>query len=54
LNWNVILAGESVYDLEGEATQGEECHINCRETAKTRLEEVAGADNPYSLIMIFG
>jgi hypothetical protein len=28
--------------------------INRRETAHTRLEAVAGADNPYSLITIFG
>jgi hypothetical protein len=28
--------------------------VNRREIAHTRLEAIAGADNPYSLITIFG
>jgi hypothetical protein len=35
--------------------QGEECHMfSRREIARRRLKAIAGADNPHSLITIFG
>jgi hypothetical protein len=52
---HVLHAGASINVDEGEAKEvrGAICE-NRREIAHTRLEAIAGADNPYSLITIFG
>jgi hypothetical protein len=53
--WHVLHAGEGLHVDEGEAEAGQGAICENRwDIARTRLEAIAGADNPYSLISIFG
>jgi hypothetical protein len=53
--WDVIHANKGIYVHEREAEAGQRGNLHQQEgDAHTRLEAIAGADNPYSLIIIFG
>jgi hypothetical protein len=49
---HVLPAGEGIHVNEREVEAGPECHMH--EPKRDRLEAIAGADNPYSLITNFG